>query len=148
MNRTVVAFPGAKPLAPAESQFAFSGVTLDLGGKTIIANLNLEVRAGEFLCIIGASGCGKTTALRLAAGLYQPTAGQVTFDGQPMPAPRRDVFAAISRISEVDDGFLKACRFVCHEPSMSKTVHLVKYIITQTCPIPRLNRHARRAAIP
>ncbi|WP_246784896.1 ATP-binding cassette domain-containing protein, partial [Bradyrhizobium sp. S69] len=61
-----------------------------LGGKTIIENLNLGVRPGEFLCIVGASGCGKTTALRLAAGLYQPSRGAVLFDGQPMLQPRRD----------------------------------------------------------
>ena len=36
-----------------------------LGGKTIIENLSLDVQPGEFLCIVGASGCGKTTALRL-----------------------------------------------------------------------------------
>ncbi|WP_441243487.1 ABC transporter ATP-binding protein [Tardiphaga sp. 768_D3_N2_1] len=74
-----------------KSQIAFSRVTLDLGGKTIIENVSLDVKPGEFLCIIGASGCGKTTALRLAAGLYQPTSGQVSFDGEPMRAPRRDV---------------------------------------------------------
>ena len=50
-------------------QIAFDAVTLVLGGKTIIENLSLGVRPGEFLCIVGASGCGKTTALRLAAGL-------------------------------------------------------------------------------
>jgi NitT/TauT family transport system ATP-binding protein len=72
-------------------QIAFSGVTLALGGKTIVENLSLDVRPGEFLCIIGASGCGKTTALRLAAGLYQPTSGSVTFDGKPMLMPRRDI---------------------------------------------------------
>ena len=73
------------------SQISFDNVTLDLGGKTIIEQLSLNVRPGEFLCIIGASGCGKTTALRLAAGLYQPTHGEVTFDGQPIRQPRRDV---------------------------------------------------------
>jgi NitT/TauT family transport system ATP-binding protein len=72
-------------------QILFSNVTLDLGGKAILENISLEVKPGEFLCIIGASGCGKTTALRLAAGLYQPTGGSVTFDGQPMRAPRRDI---------------------------------------------------------
>lgn len=78
-------FPGSR------SQIAFSSVTLDLGGKAILENISLDVKPGEFLCIIGASGCGKTTALRLAAGLYQPTSGAVTFDGQPMLAPRRDI---------------------------------------------------------
>jgi NitT/TauT family transport system ATP-binding protein len=72
-------------------QIAFDGVTLQLGGKTIIENLSLGVRPGEFLCIVGASGCGKTTALRLAAGLYQPTGGKVNFDGQPMREPRREI---------------------------------------------------------
>ena len=70
---------------------AFNGATLRLGGKTIIENLDLEVRELEFLCIVGASGCGKTTALRLAAGLYQPTCGSVTFDGRPMLKPRREI---------------------------------------------------------
>jgi len=91
MNRPALVLQDENPIAPARPQIAFSGVTLDLGGKTIIDKLSLEVRPGEFLCIIGASGCGKTTALRLAAGLYQPTAGQVSFDGQPMRTPRRDV---------------------------------------------------------
>jgi NitT/TauT family transport system ATP-binding protein len=75
----------------AAPQLAFADATLALGGKTIIENLNLGVRPGEFLCIVGASGCGKTTALRLAAGLYQPTSGAVTFDGQPMLQPRREI---------------------------------------------------------
>src|SRR5258707_2799804 len=74
-----------------EPQIAFADATLELGGKTIIENLSLGVQPGEFLCIVGASGCGKTTALRLAAGLYQPTNGKVTFDGQPMRKPRREI---------------------------------------------------------
>ena len=77
--------------SPQRAQVAFSGVTLNLGGKAILENISLDVKPGEFLCIIGASGCGKTTALRLAAGLYQPTSGTVTFDGKPMLEPRRDI---------------------------------------------------------
>ncbi|OKO87608.1 ABC transporter [Bradyrhizobium sp. NAS80.1] len=77
--------------SPEPAQIEFSQVTLELGGKRIIESLNLAVKPGEFLCIIGASGCGKTTALRLAAGLYRPTTGDVTFEGQPMRMPRRDI---------------------------------------------------------
>jgi NitT/TauT family transport system ATP-binding protein len=80
--------PVSRPVTP---QIAFADATLVLGGKTIIENLTLDVRPGEFLCIVGASGCGKTTALRLAAGLYQPTSGAVTFDGEPMREPRREI---------------------------------------------------------
>ncbi len=76
---------------PGRAQIAFSSVTLNLGGKAILEDISLDVKPGEFLCIIGASGCGKTTALRLAAGLYQPTSGTVTFDGAPMLMPRRDI---------------------------------------------------------
>jgi NitT/TauT family transport system ATP-binding protein len=87
----VAASQAAKSPGPERSQIAFSNVTLHLGGKAIIENVSLDVKPGEFLCIIGASGCGKTTALRLAAGLYQPTSGTVTFDGKPMSMPRRDI---------------------------------------------------------
>jgi NitT/TauT family transport system ATP-binding protein len=76
---------------PVTPQIAFADATLVLGGKIIIENLTLDVRPGEFLCIVGASGCGKTTALRLAAGLYKPTSGAVTFDGEPMREPRREI---------------------------------------------------------
>src|SRR3984957_4058750 len=81
----------ARSSGPQRTQIAFSHVTLDLGGKTILKNISLDVKPGEFLCIVGASGCGKTTALRLAAGLYQPTSGSVTFDAMPMLEPRRDI---------------------------------------------------------
>jgi len=76
---------------PEAAQIAFSHVTLILGGKPIVEDLSLAVKPGEFLCVVGASGCGKTTALRLAAGLYQPTSGSVQFDGQAMLSPRRDI---------------------------------------------------------
>jgi ABC-type lipoprotein export system ATPase subunit len=48
---------------------------------TAVRGINLEIRRGEFVVIVGRSGSGKTTLLNLAAGLTRPTAGQVTLDG-------------------------------------------------------------------
>jgi ABC-type nitrate/sulfonate/bicarbonate transport system ATPase subunit len=51
----------------------------------------LEVREGEFVCILGPSGCGKSTLLRMVAGLVQPSEGRLLMDGVPIsgPAPQR-----------------------------------------------------------
>ncbi len=48
-----------------------------------IRDLDLHIPAGSHLAIVGGSGSGKTTLIRLLAGLYQPTAGALLFDGQP-----------------------------------------------------------------
>lgn len=53
----------------------------DYGNKHIIKNLNLEVYEGEFLTLLGSSGCGKTTILRSISGLDYPTSGKVYLDG-------------------------------------------------------------------
>jgi NitT/TauT family transport system ATP-binding protein len=51
---------------------------------TVLQNLNLAVRPSEFLCLLGPNGCGKTTLLRILAGLEQPDAGTVLLDGEPV----------------------------------------------------------------
>ncbi|MBQ8804248.1 MAG: ABC transporter ATP-binding protein [Tyzzerella sp.] len=50
--------------------------------KLILKDINVEVKTGEFVCILGQSGCGKSTLLRLLAGLEKPTAGELLIDGQ------------------------------------------------------------------
>jgi len=52
--------------------------------------INLEVKAGEFLCVVGPSGCGKSTLLHLIAGLQPPTSGQILVDGNPVEGPGTD----------------------------------------------------------
>jgi NitT/TauT family transport system ATP-binding protein len=56
------------------------------GGHDVLAvqNLSLEVEEGEFLCLIGASGCGKSTMLNMFAGFVQPTSGRVLLRGKPI----------------------------------------------------------------
>src|SRR5215469_17571749 len=61
------------------------------GGTTsVFEDLWLSMRRGEFVCIIGHSGCGKTTVLNILAGLDQPSAGTVIVDGQAIEGPSLD----------------------------------------------------------
>ncbi len=56
----------------------FSGVSKRFDDGTVaVADLDLEIRNGEFMIFVGPSGCGKTTALRMVAGLEEPTAGEI-----------------------------------------------------------------------
>lgn len=52
------------------------------GKKEVIKNINLEVRNGEFLTLLGSSGCGKTTILRAISGLDLPTSGKIYLEGE------------------------------------------------------------------
>jgi len=51
-----------------------------------VDNLSFEIREGEFVCLLGASGCGKSTILNMFAGFTQPTAGEVLLRGRPIVA--------------------------------------------------------------
>ena len=61
-------------------------------GERLLAldHINLQVKAGEFVCIVGPSGCGKSTLLHLIAGLHSQTSGQVLVDGNPVQGTGTD----------------------------------------------------------
>ena len=58
----------------------------EYGSHVVIENLNLEIRDHEFVTIVGASGCGKTTFLRMLLGMESPTRGEFLIDGKPLPS--------------------------------------------------------------
>ncbi len=73
---------------------AFQGITKRFGRTTALDGVSFSVRDGEFFVLLGPSGAGKTTTLRVAAGLERQDAGSVQFDGQPadsLSPPERDV---------------------------------------------------------
>ncbi|MGZ4828016.1 MAG: ABC transporter ATP-binding protein [Candidatus Angelobacter sp.] len=75
------------PLAVTEQKIGLLGITREYllpRGDVLCAlqNINLEVRSGEFLCIVGPSGCGKSSLLHIIAGLENPTRGEVYIDGR------------------------------------------------------------------
>jgi NitT/TauT family transport system ATP-binding protein len=69
------------------------GMFFDRDGKksSVLQAINLEIKVGEFVCLLGPSGCGKSTLLSIMAGFLSPTSGEVTIDGQAVrgPDPRR-----------------------------------------------------------
>jgi NitT/TauT family transport system ATP-binding protein len=77
---------------------AVRNIGMEFGGGSsgghamrVLDDINLDVRAGEFVCILGPSGCGKSTLLNIIGGFTTPTQGAVTIDGEPVsgPDPRR-----------------------------------------------------------
>ena len=70
------------------------GVAGGYGGATVVSDLDLRVEAGEALAVLGASGSGKTTVLRMIAGLHPVSAGRILVEGRrvdPLPAQRRGI---------------------------------------------------------
>ncbi|MBB6091388.1 NitT/TauT family transport system ATP-binding protein [Povalibacter uvarum] len=57
----------------------------EYGRQVVLENLNLRIEDGEFVTIVGASGCGKTTFLRLLLGVEKPTRGELLIDDKPIP---------------------------------------------------------------
>ena len=68
----------------AEPLVVFDDVTKRFAGTVAVERMSLEIHKGEFLAIMGSSGCGKTTTLRMLAGLETPSAGEIRFAGQRM----------------------------------------------------------------
>jgi NitT/TauT family transport system ATP-binding protein len=65
-------------------------VSHDFGGRPVLDGVSFRAAPHELLCVVGQSGCGKTTLLRIMAGLLDPRAGEVLVDSEPVagPSPR------------------------------------------------------------
>lgn len=61
------------------------------GSRDVLTDVSFTVSTGEFVCIVGPSGVGKTTILRIIAGLQRPTSGTVSVSGRVLEGPSRDV---------------------------------------------------------
>jgi ABC-type multidrug transport system ATPase subunit len=102
------------------------GITKTFDGRRVLDDLNLEVKAGESVALLGANGSGKTTTLRAVVGLAKPDAGQVTIAGidawrEPVSARRhisylpqkpifpstltvRETLMAVAKLRRIGDG--------------------------------------------
>ena len=80
---------------------------LDIGGATIVADVGLEIRKGEFLGIIGPNGAGKTSLFNLLSGLYRPTKGTIELAGREITndPPYRRTQAGLGRTFQISSVF-------------------------------------------
>jgi sulfonate transport system ATP-binding protein len=85
-THTLAADHPPAPVSPKVSlrQISLSYQTNSGARLTALENISLDVRRGEFLCIVGPSGCGKSTLLHLIAGLHQQSSGSICVDGEPV----------------------------------------------------------------
>ena len=67
-----------------ENVLQMQNITMQFGGVVAVNNLSLEVNRGEIVALIGPNGAGKTTAFNCITGVYQPTNGEISFEGKPM----------------------------------------------------------------
>ena len=95
---TITPAPGHQVEADAPALLQARAVTMQFGGLTAVNRVDLDIRRGEIVGLIGPNGAGKTTFFNCLTGMYQPTAGTVTFDGQVLqPKPRRVAQAGVAR---------------------------------------------------
>jgi multiple sugar transport system ATP-binding protein len=70
------------------SSIQIENVTKRFGDFTAVQNLSLDIKEGEFVALLGPSGCGKTTTMNMIAGLEEPNAGKISFNGKSLAGMR------------------------------------------------------------
>ncbi len=66
-------------------------LTKKFGDLLVLDNISFDIKKGEFVCVVGPTGCGKTTFLNLLSCLIEPTEGKLLIDGQPADPKKHDI---------------------------------------------------------
>ena len=123
-----------RPFRAGLSALSISKLSVRFGARTILDSVNLDVRQGEFVCIVGSSGSGKTTLLRVLAGLARADEGKVLFEGAEISGPSRDRAIIFQDYSKALLPWRTVRGNVALEPGSAE------------CPRRRAGRHYRRTA--
>lgn len=91
LNATVRQLNGAPQLEPAQTMVAINKVTMSFGEFTAVRDVDIQVGDGEFLAIVGPTGCGKSTILNSVAGLLKPSSGDVAIEGRTVSGVQESV---------------------------------------------------------
>lgn len=74
-----------------ESKVSVRNMTKKFGDLLVLDDVSFDVRKGDFLCVVGPTGCGKTTFLNCLTKLYKPTSGEILIDGEPVDLKKHNI---------------------------------------------------------
>jgi NitT/TauT family transport system ATP-binding protein len=105
INETLASPPSTEPDAPSQPRLRIRGVGRDFqtrsGTTHAVSGIDLDIERGEFVALIGRSGCGKTTLLRMIGGLLSPSSGSIEVDGRNLWRDGRVEPSAVTRLGFV-----------------------------------------------
>ena len=74
-----------------ETKVKVMNLTKKFDDLLVLDDISFEVKKGEFLCIVGPTGCGKTTFLNSLTKLYQPTSGEILINNEPVDLNKHSI---------------------------------------------------------
>ena len=80
-KRAIENLPGAEPLPRFARELRFEGIDFSYGDENVLSDIDLTIRGGEVVALVGASGSGKSTLASLLSRFYDPTGGRILADG-------------------------------------------------------------------
>lgn len=81
------------------SKIEVMNLTKKFGDLLVLDNISFSIEKGEFVCVVGPTGCGKTTFLNLLTRIYQPTSGELLIDGIPADPKKHNISFAFQEPS-------------------------------------------------
>ena len=85
----------------ADTKIKVEHLTKRFGDLLVLNDLNFEVATGEFVCVVGPTGCGKTTFLNLLTRLYTPSSGELYINGEPADPKKHNIAFAFQEPSSM-----------------------------------------------
>ncbi|MEZ0359875.1 ABC transporter ATP-binding protein [Mycobacterium sp. SA01] len=89
IDESLAVFARETDVAEGQTLLETKDLTVKFGGLTALDSVSFEIKRGEILGLIGPNGAGKTTCFNAITGVYRPSSGSVTFDGQPLGRIKR-----------------------------------------------------------
>ncbi len=124
------------------------GLVKEFPGVKALQGVDLDVRAGEVHCLLGPNGAGKSTLIKCVSGAVEPTAGDISFAGEPLPAGdpkaslQRGVATIYQELDLVEDLSVAESIFLAHEPRRGPLLDRAKMARDATALLTRLGHDA------